>query len=73
LVRYSRPDPHTCHGDRPPACRDRQGPAGTCVKQRFLNLGGDIVSGGPDDLAKAMRGGTEKWGRLVKEIDSQRK
>ena len=43
------------------------------VKQRLLNLGGDIVSGGPDDLAKAMRGGTEKWGRLVKEIDSQRK
>ena len=43
------------------------------VKQRFLNLGGDIVSGGPDDLAKAMRAGTEKWSRLVKEIDSQRK
>jgi len=43
------------------------------VKQRFLNLGGDIVSGGPGDLAKTMRAGTEKWGRLVKEIDSQRK
>ena len=43
------------------------------VTQRFLNLGGDIVSGGPEELAKAMRGGTQKWGRLVKEIDSQRK
>jgi tripartite-type tricarboxylate transporter receptor subunit TctC len=43
------------------------------VKQRFLNLGGDIVSGGPDDMAKTIRSGTEKWGRLVNEIESQRK
>jgi tripartite-type tricarboxylate transporter receptor subunit TctC len=43
------------------------------VKQRFLNLGGDVVSGGPYELAKTMRGGTEKWGKLVREIDSQRK
>jgi len=43
------------------------------VRQRFLSLGGDIVSGGPDELGKTMRGGTEKWGRLVREIDAQRK
>ena len=43
------------------------------VKQRFLNLGGDIVSGGPDDMAKIMRAGTQKWAKLVGEIESQRK
>lgn len=42
------------------------------VRQRFMSLGGDIVSGGPDDLGKTMRGGTEKWGNLVKEIDAQK-
>lgn len=41
------------------------------VKQRFLLLGGDVVSGGPAELAKTMRGGTEKWGKLVKEIDTR--
>lgn len=41
------------------------------VRQRFLSLGGDIVSGGPDDLGKTMRGGTEKWGALVKEIEAR--
>ena len=41
------------------------------VRQRFLSLGGDIVSGGPEDLVKTMRGGTEKWGKLVKEIDAR--
>ena len=41
------------------------------VRQRFLSLGGDIVAGGPADLAKTMRGGTEKWGKLVKEIDAR--
>jgi len=41
------------------------------VRQRFLSLGGDIVSGGPDDLGKTMRGGTEKWGNLVREIEAQ--
>jgi tripartite-type tricarboxylate transporter receptor subunit TctC len=41
------------------------------VKQRFLFLGGDVVSGGPAELAKTMRGGTEKWGKLVREIDSR--
>ena len=43
------------------------------VRQRFLSLGGDIVSGGPDALAKTMRGGTEEWGKLVREIESQKK
>jgi tripartite-type tricarboxylate transporter receptor subunit TctC len=41
------------------------------VRQRFLSLGGDIVSGSPEDLGKTMRSGTEKWGALVKEIDAQ--
>lgn len=41
------------------------------VKQRFLFLGGDVVSGGPAELAKTMRGGTEKWAKLVREIDSR--
>lgn len=40
------------------------------IRSRFLSLGGDIVSGGPDDLGKTMRGGTEKWGALVKEIEA---
>jgi len=43
------------------------------IRQRFLSLGGDIVSGGPADLGKTMRAGTEKWGALVKEIDAQKK
>ena len=43
------------------------------VRQRFLSLGGDIVSGGPDELGKTMRGGTAKWGTLVKEIDARGK
>ena len=43
------------------------------VRQRFLSLGGDIVSGGPDALTKTMRGGTEEWGKLVREIESQKK
>jgi tripartite-type tricarboxylate transporter receptor subunit TctC len=41
------------------------------VRKRFLGLGGDIVAGGPDDLGKTMRGGTEKWGKLVRTIESQ--
>ncbi len=41
------------------------------VRQRFLNLGGDIVSGGPEDLGRTMRGGSEKWGALVREIDAR--
>jgi tripartite-type tricarboxylate transporter receptor subunit TctC len=43
------------------------------VQQRFLSLGGDIVAGGPVELDKAMRGGTVKWGALVKEIEVQGK
>jgi tripartite-type tricarboxylate transporter receptor subunit TctC len=43
------------------------------VRQRFLSLGGDIVGGGPAELDKAMRGGTAKWGALVKEIEAQGK
>jgi len=43
------------------------------VRQRFLALGGDIVAGGPDDLGRAMRGGTAKWAKLVAEIDAQGK
>jgi tripartite-type tricarboxylate transporter receptor subunit TctC len=43
------------------------------VRQRFLSLGGDIVSGGPDALDKTMRGGTQKWGALVREIDARGK
>lgn len=43
------------------------------VRQRLYALGGDIVAGGPEDLGKVMRGGMEKWGRLVKEIDAQGK
>lgn len=41
------------------------------VRQRFLGLGGDVVAGGPDDLGKVMRGGADKWGKLVKEIEAQ--
>jgi len=41
------------------------------VRKRFLGLGGDIVAGGPDDLGKTMRGGTEKWGKLVRDIEAQ--
>lgn len=41
------------------------------VRKRFLGLGGDIVSGGPDDLGKTMRGGTDKWGKLVRDIEAQ--
>jgi hypothetical protein len=37
------------------------------------SLGGDIVSGSPDDLGKTMRDGTEKWGALVKEIEARGK
>ena len=40
------------------------------VRQRLLALGGDIVAGGPAELGKVMRGGTEKWGKLVAEIES---
>lgn len=43
------------------------------TRQRFMSLGGDIVSGSPDDLGKTMRGGTEKWGALVKEIEARGK
>lgn len=43
------------------------------VRQRFLSLGGDIVAGGPDDLGKTMRGGADKWGALVKEIEARGK
>jgi tripartite-type tricarboxylate transporter receptor subunit TctC len=43
------------------------------IRQRFLSLGGDIVSGGPDELGKTMRSGTEKWGALVKEIEARGK
>ncbi len=41
------------------------------VRKRLLGLGGDIVAGGPDDLGNAMRGGTAKWGKLVREIEAQ--
>jgi tripartite-type tricarboxylate transporter receptor subunit TctC len=41
------------------------------IRQRFLSLGGDIVSGGPEELGKTMRGGSEKWGALVKEIEAR--
>ncbi|MEQ1772350.1 MAG: tripartite tricarboxylate transporter substrate binding protein [Burkholderiales bacterium] len=41
------------------------------VRKRFLGLGGDIVSGGPDELGKTMRGGTDKWGKLVRDIEAQ--
>ncbi len=41
------------------------------VRQRFLSLGGDIVAGDPAELAKTMRGGTQKWGKLVQEIDAR--
>ena len=43
------------------------------VRQRLLSLGGDIVSGGPEELGKVMRGGTEKWSKLVREIDTRSK
>ena len=43
------------------------------IRQRFLGLGGDIVSGGPEELGKTMRSGTEKWGALVKEIEARGK
>jgi tripartite-type tricarboxylate transporter receptor subunit TctC len=41
------------------------------VRKRFAALGGDIVAGGPAELDRAMRGGTAKWGALVKEIEAQ--
>src|SRR5262249_31960748 len=41
------------------------------VQQRFLGLGGDIVGGGPDDLGRTMRGGAQKWSKLVREIEAQ--
>ena len=43
------------------------------IRQRFLNLGGDIVSGGPGELGRTMRGGSEKWCALVREIDARGK
>lgn len=43
------------------------------IRQRFISLGGDIVSGGPEELGKTMRGGSEKWGALVREIDARGK
>lgn len=41
------------------------------VQQRFLNLGGDIASGSPDELARTMKNGAQKWGKLVREIEAQ--
>jgi tripartite-type tricarboxylate transporter receptor subunit TctC len=41
------------------------------VQQRFLGLGGDIVGGSPDDLGRTMRGGAQKWSKLVREIEAQ--
>ena len=41
------------------------------IRQRFLSLGGDFVSGGPEELGKTMRCGTGKWGALVKEIEAR--
>jgi len=40
------------------------------VKQRFLALGGDIVSGSPEDLGRTMRAGSQKWAKLVREIET---
>ena len=41
------------------------------VQQRFLSLGGDIVGGSPEDLGRTMRGGAQKWSKLVREIEAQ--
>jgi tripartite-type tricarboxylate transporter receptor subunit TctC len=55
------------HGAIDKALREQE------VRQRFLSLGGDIQSGGPEVLGKIMRGGTAKWGKLVAEIEAQGK
>ncbi len=41
------------------------------TRQRLLGLGGDIIAGAPDELARTMRGGADKWGKLVREIEAQ--
>ena len=41
------------------------------VKQRFLALGGDIASGSAEDLGRTMRAGSQKWAKLVHEIETR--
>ena len=41
------------------------------TRQRLLGLGGDIVAGSAEDLARTMKQGADKWGGLVREIEAQ--
>jgi tripartite-type tricarboxylate transporter receptor subunit TctC len=41
------------------------------VQQRFLALGGDIVGGSAEDLGRTMRAGSQKWAKLVHEIEAR--
>jgi tripartite-type tricarboxylate transporter receptor subunit TctC len=41
----------------------------TDVQQRFLALGGDVVGGSPEELGRTMRAGSQKWSKLVHEIE----
>ena len=43
------------------------------VQQRFLGLGGDIASGTPRDLERTMKAGRQKWAKLVREIEAERR
>jgi tripartite-type tricarboxylate transporter receptor subunit TctC len=43
------------------------------VQQRFLALGGDIAAGTPEDLGRIMKAGGQKWAKLVREIEAQRR
>jgi tripartite-type tricarboxylate transporter receptor subunit TctC len=41
------------------------------VQQRFLALGGDVVGGSAEDLGRTMRSGSQKWSKLVGEIEAR--
>ena len=41
------------------------------TRERFLSLGGDIIAGTPEDLGRTMRGGAEKWGKMVRDFEAQ--
>lgn len=43
------------------------------VQQRFLGFGGDIAAGAADDLERTMKARRQKWAKLVREIEAQRR
>jgi tripartite-type tricarboxylate transporter receptor subunit TctC len=43
------------------------------VQQRFLALGGDISAGAPEDLGRTMKAGGQKWAKLVRDIEAQKR